>query len=190
MKEKRKKGTVTRFQFFLIVFISSFAYYTIPGFIFPAISTISILCLIFKRSITMQQIGSGLKGLGVGSFGIDWSTVVAFIGSPLATPATAIFNIMLGFFIGAYVLIPIGYWTNTYNSKRFPIISSHVFDYTGHTYNTTRIINNDSFTLNVQAEEIYSKINISITFCLVYGLSFASLTASLMHVALHDGKYV
>ncbi|XP_020680930.1 oligopeptide transporter 1 isoform X1 [Dendrobium catenatum] len=189
-KEKRKKGTITRFQFFIVVFITSFAYYTIPGFIFPAISTISVLCLIFKKSITMQQIGSGLKGLGVGSFGIDWSTVTNIWGSPLATPASAIFNIMLGFFIGIYVLIPICYWTNAYNVKRFPIISYDIFDYTGHSYNTTRIINNKTFTLNLEEAESYSKINISINFLLAYGTSFAYMTASIIHVALHDGKNI
>ncbi|KAL0915418.1 hypothetical protein M5K25_015832 [Dendrobium thyrsiflorum] len=190
LEEKRKKGAMTRFQFFLVVFITSFAYYSIPGFIFPAISSVSILCLIFKKSITMQQIGSGLKGLGIGSFGIDWSTVAGFLGSPLATPASAIINTMFGFFIGVYVLIPIGYWTNTYNAKRFPMISSHVFDYTGHSYNTTRIINDKTFTLNPKEEESYSKINLSITFALLYGTSFATLTASIMHVALHNGKTI
>ncbi|KAH0433657.1 hypothetical protein IEQ34_026983 [Dendrobium chrysotoxum] len=190
LEEKRKKGAMTRFQFFIVVFITSFAYYSIPGFIFPAISTVSILCLIFKKSITKQQIGSGLKGLGLGSFGIDWSTVAGFLGSPLATPASAIFNIMFGFVIGVYVLIPIAYWTNTYNAKRFPMISSHVFDYTGHSYNTTRIINDKTFTLNPKEEESYSKINLSITFALLYGTSFATLTASIMHVALHHGKTI
>ncbi|KAG0463098.1 hypothetical protein HPP92_021574 [Vanilla planifolia] len=188
LKEKRKRRTLTMFQFFIVVFISSFAYYAIPGFLFPAISTISVLCLIFKKSVTMQQIGSGMRGLGIGSFGIDWSTVAGFLGSPLATPATAIFNIMLSFVLGIYVLIPIGYWANAYNAKRFPLVSSHVFDYSGHPYNTTKIINDNTFTLNVHEEESYSKINISITFVLTYGLSFASLTASVMHVALYDGK--
>ncbi|KAK8933406.1 Oligopeptide transporter 5 [Platanthera zijinensis] len=187
-KEKREKGTLTRFQFFILIFVLSFAYYAIPGFIFPTISTVSVLCLIFKKSATMQQIGSGLSGLGVGSFGLDWATVAGFLGSPLATPATAIFNIMLSFFLGIYVIIPIAYWNNAYNAKRFPIISSHVFDYTGHRYNTTRIIDDETFTLNLLEQEGYSKINISIAFALTYGLSFATLTASIMHVALHDGR--
>ncbi|KAH0457547.1 hypothetical protein IEQ34_012862 [Dendrobium chrysotoxum] len=187
-KEKRKKGGLTKFQFFLLVFISSFAYYAIPGFIFPTLSCISVLCLIFKKSVTVHQVGSGLKGLGVGSFGLDWSVVASFLGSPLATPATAIFNIMISFILAIYVILPIGYWTNTYNAKRFPIMSSHVFDYTGRSYNTSRIINERTFTLNVQEQDNYSKINLSIMFILTYGLGFASLTASIMHVALHHGK--
>ncbi|KAG0463100.1 hypothetical protein HPP92_021576 [Vanilla planifolia] len=133
--------------------------------------------------------GCGMKGLGIGSFGIDWSTAAGFLRSPLATSATAIFNIMLSFVLGIYVLLPIGYWANAYNAKCFPLYSSHVFDNTGHPYNITKIINDKTFTLNLHEEESYSKINISITFALTYGVSFASLTASIMHVALYNGKY-
>ncbi|KAG0450322.1 hypothetical protein HPP92_026848 [Vanilla planifolia] len=189
LKEKREKGGTTRLQFFVIVFIGSFAYYAVPGFLFPCLSCISVLCLIFKKSVAAHQIGSGLRGLGIGSFGFDWSTVAGFLGSPLATPATAIFNIMASFVLVIYVLLPLTYWTNTYNAKRFPIMSAHVFDYTGRTYNTTRIIN-QAFTLDAEEAESYSKINLSIMFVLTYGLGFATLTASIMHVALHHGKYV
>ncbi|KAA0059547.1 oligopeptide transporter 5-like [Cucumis melo var. makuwa] len=80
-KEKRPRGGHTRLQFFLLIFISSFSYYLIPSYLFPSISCISIACLIWKDSIFAQQIGSGFYGLGIGSFGIDWSTVAAFLGS-------------------------------------------------------------------------------------------------------------
>ncbi|KAG0464497.1 hypothetical protein HPP92_020566 [Vanilla planifolia] len=188
LKEHRKRGTLTRLQFFLIVFITSLAYYTIPGFLFPSLSCISVLCLIFKKSITIQQIGSGLQGLGIGSLSLDWSTIVGFLGSPLATPATTIFNMMFSYLLGIYVLIPLGYWTNTYNAKRFPIMSSDVFDDSGRSYNTSQIISDGSFTLDAYAIRSYSNINFSIKLVLTYGLGFASLTASIMHVALYYGK--
>ncbi|CAI0437590.1 unnamed protein product [Linum tenue] len=35
--------------------------------------------LTFQDSITAQQLGSGLNGLGIGSFGLDWSTVAGSI---------------------------------------------------------------------------------------------------------------
>ncbi|KAK8916169.1 Oligopeptide transporter 1 [Platanthera zijinensis] len=190
LNENREKGSLTRFQFFITVFIGSFAYYVIPGFLFPSVSVISILCLLYRNSITMHQIGSGLNGLGIGSFGLDWSTVAGFLGSPLATPATAIFNIVVSYILFVYVLLPLGYWTNIYNAKRFPLISANVFDSYGQPYNITRIINDNTFTLNVYQEEAYSKLNITFSFALVYGTSFASLTASIMHVALHHGKDV
>ncbi|CAN7081765.1 unnamed protein product [Brassica oleracea var. botrytis] len=91
-KEEKREGQQTRLRFFLIVFFLSFAYYIIPGYIFPSISSLSFLCWIWIRSVTAQQIGSGLQGLGIGSFGLDWSVVAGFLGSPLAVPFFAIAN--------------------------------------------------------------------------------------------------
>ena len=64
--KKREKGERTRLQFFAIVFVASFAYYILPGHFFPSLSALSFVCWIWKRSITAQQIGAGLYGLGIG----------------------------------------------------------------------------------------------------------------------------
>ncbi|KAF8030991.1 hypothetical protein BT93_D0240 [Corymbia citriodora subsp. variegata] len=189
-EEKRLKGGLTRLQFFLMTFIASFAYYVIPGYFVPSISAISVVCLIWTKSITAQQIGSGLHGLGLGSFTLDWATVVAFLGSPLAYPASAIVNIMIGFFLMIYVILPLLYWSNTYEAKRFPIVSSNTFDSVGQTYNITRILNTETFDINMEAYNGYSKLYLSVMFAIAYGLSFATLTATLSHVALFHGKTI
>lgn len=176
-------------QFFLIVFISSFAYYIIPNYFFPSLSALSFVCWIWKDSVTAQQIGSGLKGLGIGSFGLDWATVAAFLGSPLATPAFSIFNTLVGFIITVYVLLPITYWTNAYNAKRFPLITADVFDSDGKHYNISRILDPKTFSINYDEYDNYSKINLSVFFTYTYGLSFATLMASLTHAFLFYGKY-
>ncbi|KAI7999446.1 Oligopeptide transporter 5 [Camellia lanceoleosa] len=77
--ETRPKGGLTRLQFFIVVLISSFSYYI--------------------KSVTAQQIGSGLRGLGIGSFALDWSTVAGFLGSPLATPGFAIMNTLVSYIV-------------------------------------------------------------------------------------------
>ncbi|XP_056159973.1 oligopeptide transporter 1-like [Syzygium oleosum] len=188
--EKRPKGGHTRLQFFLIAFIASFAYYLIPSYFVPSISAISVVCLIWTESITAQQIGSGLHGLGLGSFGLDWSTIAGFLGSPLAYPGFAIINTLIGFLLMVYVALPILYWSNTYEAKRFPIVSSHTFDSTGQTYNITRILNPKTFDINMEAYNGYSKLYLSIMFAFTYGLSFATLTATISHVALFHGKTI
>ncbi|XP_031264017.1 oligopeptide transporter 1-like [Pistacia vera] len=189
-KETRPRGGVTRLQFFLLVSISSYAYYIIPGYLFPTLSSLSFVCWIWKDSITAQKLGSGLNGLGIGSFGLDWSTVASFLGSPLATPFFAIANILVGFFLCLYVLIPISYWTNVYDAKKFPLFSSHTFDSNGQTYNISRIINEKTFEFNKAGYDEYSKLYLSVLFAFTYGLSFAALTSSLSHVALFDGKTI
>ncbi|KAJ6863926.1 oligopeptide transporter 1 isoform X1 [Populus alba x Populus x berolinensis] len=188
--EIRRKGGLTRLQFFLVVLISSFAYYIVPGYLFQSITALSFVCWIWKDSVTAQQIGSGLHGLGVGSFAFDWSTVAGFLGSPLATPGFAIINILFGYIIILYIIIPISYWTNSYNAKRFPIFSSHVFDANGKPYDVSTVLNETTFEFNRAGYDGYSKVNLSIFFVYTYGLSFAILAATLTHVALFHGREI
>ncbi|KAG5550964.1 hypothetical protein RHGRI_009399 [Rhododendron griersonianum] len=189
-KEKRGKGGLTRLQFFLMVFVCSFSYYLIPGYLFQSITSLSFVCWIWKDSVTAQQLGSGLHGLGIGSFGFDWSTVVGFLGSPLAYPAYSIVNTLIGFCLFTYVVVPIAYWSNAFESQRFPLFSSKTFDYTGHGYNITRILKEQAFDLDIPSYDGYSKIYLSVFFAFAYGLSFATLASAISHVALFNGKSI
>ncbi|KAL7143053.1 hypothetical protein ABFS83_08G165500 [Erythranthe nasuta] len=189
-KDVRPKGGLSRLQFFLIVFVSSFAYYIIPAYFFPSISAISVLCLIWKDSIFPQQLGSGLHGMGIGSFSLDWSAVVSFIGNPISTPAFAIVNVLVGFFLVMYVMTPLTYYNNVYSAKKFPIFSPHTFDQNGQTYNISRVLNSESFDLNMAGYEGYSKLYLSVLFAFTYGLGFASLAATITHVGLYHGKTI
>ncbi|CAI0378710.1 unnamed protein product [Linum tenue] len=189
-KEKRPTGGQTRLQFFTLACVSSFAYYIVPGYLFPSISALSFVCWIWKDSITAQQLGSGLNGLGIGSFGLDWSTVAGFVGSPLATPLFAILNTMAGFFIFVYVILPTAYYNNAYEARRFPMLSQQTFDSSGQPYNITRILNEKEFDINLGEYNRYSKLYLSFTFAFNYGISFAALMATFTHVALFDGKSI
>ncbi|XP_058198106.1 oligopeptide transporter 5-like isoform X2 [Rhododendron vialii] len=188
--ERRPKGGLTRLQFFIVVLVSSFSYYVVPNYLFPSITAISVVCLIWKNSVTAQQVGSGLKGLGIGSFALDWSTVAGFLGSPLATPGFAIINILVGYVLIVYIVIPIAYWNNLFEARRFPLFSSHVYDATGRPYNVSLVLNETTFDFNRQGYDDYSKIHLSIFFVFAYGLSFATLAATLSHVALFHGRSI
>ncbi|KAL6661181.1 hypothetical protein ACP70R_000565 [Stipagrostis hirtigluma subsp. patula] len=188
--EKRQKGGMTRLQFFLTVMITSFAYYIVPSYLFPTISTISIVCLLWKNSVTAQQIGSGVYGLGIGSFGLDWATVAGFLGTPLSTPAFAIMNVMAGFFLIVYVIVPIAYWMDAYGAKRYPIISSHVFMANGSLYDVNQVLDPATFQFSQAGYDSAGQMNLSVYFTFLYGLSFATLTATLSHVALFHGRSI
>ena len=58
-------------QFFFVAMTASFSYYLVPNFLFSSVTTLSIACWIWKSSFSTQQIGSGLKGLGIGSVSLD-----------------------------------------------------------------------------------------------------------------------
>ncbi|KAJ4711821.1 putative Oligopeptide transporter [Melia azedarach] len=188
-KENRSKGSVTRTQFFVIAFICSFAYYVFPGYLFEMLTSLSWICWIFPKSVLAQQLGSGLYGLGIGALGIDWSTISSYLGSPLASPWFATANVAAGFVFLMYVLIPICYWLNVYHAKTFPIFSDELFTSTGQEYNISAIIDS-KFHLDIAAYEREGRLYLSTFFAVSYGVGFAALTATIVHVALFHGSEI
>ncbi|KAK6947972.1 Oligopeptide transporter, OPT superfamily [Dillenia turbinata] len=188
-KEERPKGGLTRTQFFLIAFTCSFAYYVFPGYIFQMLTSMSWICWIFPSSVLAQQLGSGLYGLGIAAFGFDWSTISSYLGSPLASPWFATANVATGFFFVMYVLTPFCYWFNVYKAKTFPIFSDELFTSSGEEYNISAIIDSN-FHLNETAYEEEGQLYLSTFFAMTYGVGFAALTATAVHVALFHGREI
>ncbi|XP_021283649.1 oligopeptide transporter 6-like isoform X2 [Herrania umbratica] len=186
-KEKRSKGGTTLNQFFLLVLISSFAYYVLPGYLFSTLTSFSWVCWLAPKSILVQQLGSGLNGLGIGSFGIDWATISSYLGSPLASPWFATANIAVGFFLVMYVMTPLTYWFDVYKAKNFPIYSSELFKSNGESYDILSIVN-PMFHLDKKAYGQNGRVHLSTFFAMTYGLGFATLTATIFHVLLFDGR--
>lgn len=188
-REKRASGGVTRTQFFMMGFVCSFAYYVFPGYLLEMLTSLSWICWIFPKSVVAQQVGSGLYGLGVAAVGIDWSTISSYLGSPLASPWFATANVAAGFVLVMYVLTPLCYWLNIYNAKTFPIFSDQLFTTTGREYNITAIIDS-SFHIDIAAYQREGPLYLSIFFATTYGLGFAALTATIVHVALFHGREI
>lgn len=186
-REERPKGGITRTQFFVIAFLCSFAYYVFPGYLFELLTSFSWICWLFPNSVLAQQLGSGLYGLGIGAFGLDWSTISSYLGSPLASPWFATANVAVGFFFIMYVLTPICYWLNVYKAKTFPIFSDSLFTSSGQVYNITSIVDSN-FHLDIAAFEREGPLYLSTFFAMTYGVGFAALTATIVHVALFHGR--
>ncbi|KAK6162222.1 hypothetical protein DH2020_002063 [Rehmannia glutinosa] len=188
-KEERPKGGVTRTQFFVIAFICSFAYYIFPGYLFEMLTSLSWICWIFPKSVLAQQLGSGLSGLGIGAIGLDWSTISSYLGSPLASPWFATANVAAGFFLVMYVVTPLSYWFNIYQAKNFPIFSDDLFTTSGQIYNISSIIDSN-FHLDNAAYERQGPLHLSTFFAMAYGIGFAALSATVMHVILFHGREI
>lgn len=186
-KEERAKGRLTRNQFFLIAFTCSFAYYVLPGYLFPTLTSLSWICWVFPTSILAHQLGSGLHGLGIGAIGFDWSSISAYLGSPLASPWFATVNIAVGFALITYIITPIAYWLNLFNAKHFPIFSDGLFTSTGQSYNISAIIDSN-FHIDMAAYERGGSLYLSSFFAMSYGVGFACLTATVVHVILFHGR--
>ncbi|XP_022896208.1 oligopeptide transporter 4 [Olea europaea var. sylvestris] len=187
---EKDEQRMSRAKFFLIALICSFSWYLVPGFLFPTVTSISWICWAFSKSVTAQQLGSGMRGLGVGALTLDWSAVASFLFSPLICPFFAILNVFAGYFLIIYIVLPISYWgVDLYGARRFPIFSSHLFTAEGQTYNITAIVN-DRFELDLNSYEQQGRIHLSMFFALTYGFGFATIAATLTHVTCFYGREI
>jgi OPT family small oligopeptide transporter len=182
------RGGISRERFFVYGFIGSFCWYFFPGYIFQALSYFSWVTWIRPENTTISQLFGYAHGLGMSVITFDWSQI-AYIGSPLATPWWAEANIFAGFVFFFWILCPILHFTNTWYAEYMPISSSTSYDNTGNQYNVTRILTPES-TFDAEAYHNYSPLFLSTTFALSYGLSFASITATLMHALLYFRKQI
>lgn len=189
-KEDKNEHRISRVKFFVIAMTCSFLWYLLPGYLFQTLQSIAWICYAFPHSVTAQQIGSGMRGLGIGALTLDWSTVASYLYSPLLTPFFAIVNVFVGYALIMYVVIPISYWgLNVYDAKTFPIFSSHLFDARGATYNITEVVN-DKFELDLAQYDKHGRVHLSTFFALTYGFGFATIAATLSHVALFYGREI
>ncbi|KAF9466766.1 OPT oligopeptide transporter [Collybia nuda] len=182
------RGGISRERFFLYAFLGSATWYLFPGYIFQALSYFSWVCWIAPNNVPVNQMFGYVHGLGMSLITFDWAQI-AYIGSPLATPWWAEANIAVGFVFFFWFLTPILYYTNAWDSKYMPISSRGSFDNTGGAYNVSKIINADS-TFNEEAYKAYSPLYLSTTFAISYGLSFASIAATLTHAFLFFRKQI
>ncbi|KAG6868859.1 hypothetical protein C0993_008988 [Termitomyces sp. T159_Od127] len=182
------RGGISRERFFLYAFLGSAIWYVFPGYLFSALSYFSWVCWIAPDNIPVNQMFGYVHGLGMSLITFDWAQI-AYIGSPLATPWWAEANIAVGFTFFFWILTPALYYTNAWYSEFLPISSRTSFDNTGNTYNVSKIINPDT-TFNQEAYSAYSPLFLSTTFAISYGLSFASITATLVHAFLYFRKQI
>jgi hypothetical protein len=139
--------------------------------------------------VVINQLFGYQSGLGMSLITLDWSQI-AFIGSPLATPWWAEGNVAFGFVFFFWLIVPLIYYTNVWDSQYMPVLSRETFDNTGQPYNVSRILTNGRFDATKYAS--YSPLFLPAAFVISYALSFASVTGnsddpylSLLNLSLH-----
>ncbi|GLT60563.1 hypothetical protein SLA2020_333250 [Shorea laevis] len=189
-EENAGKRHISRVKFFVIALICSFCWYIFPGYLFQTLQSISWVCWAFPHSVTAHQIGSGRHGLGIGALTLDWATVSSFLFSPLISPFFAIVNVFIGYALIIYLVMPVAYWgLNLYGANRFPFYSADLFTSQGQDYNISRIVN-ENFELDKAGYAAIGRVHLSTFFALAYGFGFATIAATLTHVALFHGREI
>lgn len=137
----------------------------------------------------LNQLFGGFTGLSLIPITFDWTYVNAYLGDPLLAPVHTHINTLIGLFVFV-ILTSIGIvYTGSLYADYLPMVTSQTYDNTQSAYNVSRILNSDH-TFNLQQYANYSPLFLPPTFALNYGLSFAALTAVLVHTGLFHGKEI
>ncbi|KXT06362.1 hypothetical protein AC578_9203 [Pseudocercospora eumusae] len=174
---------ISRYRFFLYVFVGSFCWYWLPGFIFTALSTFAFICWAAPNNLRVNNVFGMSSGLGLMPITFDWAQI-AYNGSPLVVPFWAQANAFAGFCCFFALTAPILYYTNTWYTSYLPLSSSNSYDNTGAIYNGSRIVDEHG-DFDVEAYKAYSPVFMPATFALGYGISFAVMAALISHIFLY-----
>ncbi|KAI9736312.1 MAG: hypothetical protein M1834_001198 [Cirrosporium novae-zelandiae] len=177
---------ISRYRFFLYVFIGSFSWYWFPSFIFTGLSTFAFICWAAPNNIIVNNLFGMSTGLGLLPTTFDWSQI-AYNGSPLVVPFWAQANVFAGWLCFFALVSPILYYTNTWYTAYLPFSSSNSYDNTGAEYNGTRIVDSHGNFLQDKYAE-YSPVFMPVTFALGYGISFATMACLPVHIFLYHSQ--
>ncbi|KAG0236767.1 hypothetical protein BGX31_003803 [Mortierella sp. GBA43] len=179
-------GRMSRMKYFTLVVLGMFVYQWFPSLIFPTLGVLSWICWIKPNNIVLAQL-TGSNGLGIGTISLDWSAISQYI-SPLIVPWFAQVNVLVGFVLVVYIIVPAAYYNNLWGSKNFPIVSANLFLGNGTSYNESAVISGGH--LNEAAYREYGPLRMASFFALTYGIGFAGMTATIVHVALYNGQEI
>ncbi|KAK2462009.1 hypothetical protein APHAL10511_006472 [Amanita phalloides] len=179
---KRDRGHMTRERFFLLAVTCSFIWYWVPGYLFTALSAFNWVCWIAPNNVVVNTLFGTSTGLGMSVLTFDWAQI-SFIGSPLVTPWWSELNTTSSFIFIFWIIAPILYFTNMFNSAYFPLSGYTTFNNIGAPYNASAIISPNG-VFSEQAYTRYSPLFMPLTLVIAYGLSFAAFTSVLVHTFL------
>ncbi|VDB95509.1 unnamed protein product [Peniophora sp. CBMAI 1063] len=174
------RGGISRERFFAYTCCAYFVWNFIPTYLFTALSGFAWVTWIAPNNLKINQLFGTSHGLAFSLITLDWGQIT-FNGSPLPVPWWATANIAMAVVVFYWLVTPLVYYSNTWFTAYLPMVSSRSYDNTGKPYNVTRIINAD-LSLNVEQYKAYSPLFLPAAFALSYGLSFASITATISNL--------
>lgn len=180
----------SRYKFFLIAFFISFVWYWFPGFIFKGLSyfTIVLWGSATRNNFVVNSLFGVNSGIGLLPISFDYTQISqAMSGSVFATPFWVVSNTYGSVFLFFVIILPILYYTNTWDAKYMPMISGSTFDNTQGKYNVSKILNED-YTINYEKYKAYSPLFVPFSYLLSYALNFAAVLGIFTHTYLYHGK--
>ena len=182
-------GKMSRYRWFGWVFLASFLYYWLPGFLMQFLSLFVFITWIKPDNALVNQLFGGTSGMGLLPITFDWTQVVGFTGDPLIPPWHAIANTMIGVVFFHMIASSALHFSGTWYSRFLPLSDTSTYDNTGANFDVFKILT-PSLTLNETAYQEYSPLFMSTNFALNYGLSFATLSSLVVYVFIHHREQI
>ncbi|GMM38051.1 oligopeptide transporter [Saccharomycopsis crataegensis] len=182
----------SRYKFFLVAFCISFVWYWFPGFLFKGLGYFSIVLWgpLTRNNFVVNSLFGVESGLGLLPITFDYTQISqAMSGSVFATPFWVVANTYGSVFLFFVLILPILYYTNTWDAKYMPMISSSTFDNTQSKFNVSKVLNPD-YTINLQKYKEYSPIFVPFSYLLSYALNFAAVVGIFVHTYLYHGHEI
>lgn len=130
---------ISRLKMFYGVFAIYFVWFWFPNFIAPFMNTFDWMAWIAPNNTNLVALTSvSTNGLGLNPFPtMDWSQVQAILYT-LTVPLFSVANQFLGTFIAMFPILALWY-TNTWETGRFPILDNHTYNNQGKRYVVTKV---------------------------------------------------
>ncbi|CAF5016632.1 unnamed protein product, partial [Rotaria sp. Silwood1] len=186
------KWKFSRLQFFFIALTCQFIFSWLPNYIMPILATFAWICFIQPHNVLLNKL-TGIWTFGIGALNFKWDRLQYIITSSLVVPGWAQVNLGIGFFLISWIIAPILYYSNLWNTKSFPIRSRGLYNANAKYYNLSAVLVNDSvmsddFRLNITAYEHYGPVYFGLSDIISYACQFIFIPALLVHTILYHGK--
>lgn len=157
--------------------------------LFQGLSVFAFITWIRPNNVVLNQLFGGFTGLSIIPITFDWTYVTAYLLDPLLAPVHAHVNTLIGLLL-FITMTSIGIvYTGALYSEYLPVVTAQTYDNTQKHYDVRRILG-PNFTFDLKKYQEYSPLFLAPAFALNYGLSFAALTAALVHTMLFHGKEI
>ena len=180
---------ITRFNWFMSIFVGAFVWYWFPGYIAPFLSVFAFVTWIKPNNVIVNQLFGGFTGLSLIPITFDWTQIAGYIGSPLIPPWHAIANVGAGTVILYVIVGAATHYSGAWYAEYLPMSDSTSYDHFQNVYNVSKVLTPE-FTLDKAKYAAYSPLFLSTTFSISYGISFATIAAVISHTVLFNGAEI
>ncbi|CAG8126710.1 unnamed protein product [Penicillium nalgiovense] len=174
---------MTRYKFFMVIFIGSFVWYWLPDLLMPFLSTIGAWISWCKpSSAALSQVFGVKTGLGLFPLTFDWTQITS-LNNPLTVPFWSVCCIFGSFVFWIWIIMPGLYYQNHFQTAHLPIMTSSIYDFNGDPYDATKVVDKN-WNLDYKKFKQYSPVMLPIAFLMNLVLGLASFAAMMVNFIL------